>query len=583
MSRVLQVAATACAFAILNRVGWYFQIDVGVSIFYPATAIDVIACMHFGIWGALGVFLGCILTPWQAGETLRMTAVSGLLNVIEGMLPYLVFRSRKELFRDLHDFRSLIAFIVFGCIVNSLLSASAGNLILIPPPVTLTNIFTWWVSDFSAALLLGMPILAFAGGILERCSGRRDEAPTRTLVNAVSITAAIILLGWCATTAIQTYLNNTADQERQRQQQIWTDAKRTLTENRQTDAASLFASVDAENRRIWQVYGARRDRIRIVVMLMQEMLLGILLLACANLIFKIARPLNEMHKEVLRMRATEVFDASQVSSRLVEVRVLAETLDATAGELAARENALREQTARAIAASNAKSEFLAKMSHELRTPLNSIIGFSDIMLERRDKLAPEKLDSFLENISRSAQNLLRMINDLLDVAKVEAGKMEFRYSVVDVRGLIANSLAASAPLLRNKQQNVDTDLPDGPVRVRVDPGRTEQIFLNLLSNAHKFSGERTTIHIRVTVEEESVAVEVRDEGIGIREEDQGFVFEDFAQANHPVKTPGTGLGLGLAKKFTEVQGGTIELRSAPGKGSAFTVRFPLYRALSVTA
>jgi len=578
--RLLQVVGTAIAFAIMNRVGWYFQIDQGVSIFYPATAIDVIACMHFGPWGALGVFLGCVGTPWQTGETLQMTAVSGMLNVIEGMLPYLVFRFTRNLHRDLHDFRSLVAFLIYGCIVNSAVSAAAGNLILIPPPVTLTNLFTWWVSDFTAALLLGMPLLAFAGGLLERITGAPEQRPSRTLANAVEITATITLLGWFAATAVNVYLTNTFEQQQQEQQRIWSEASRAVGNSQASSVRAAFAELDARNQHIAKVYGERRQRIRTVTLLMQQTLLVILLLAGVNLVVRIARPLRETHKEVLRLREGKPFDATHVASDLVELRELAETLDQTAGELRAREEALRDQTARAVAASNAKSEFLAKMSHELRTPLNSIIGFSDILVERSHSVSPEKLESFVQNISRSAHNLLRMINDLLDVAKVEAGKLEFRYDVTDIRQLIEDSVVVSAPLFRGKEQIVEVELQDVPMRVRVDPGRTEQIFLNLLSNANKFSPERTTIHIAARVDGSSCIVKIRDEGIGIRTEDQGFVFEDFAQVHQPRRATGTGLGLGLARRFAELQGGTLSLESELGKGSTFTLVFPLHRAMS---
>lgn len=560
VSRVLQVSITAAAFAALNAVGWWFQIDRGVSIFYPATAVDVVACMHFGIWGAIGVFLGCLATPWQAGEALWQTAFSGLLNVAEGMIPWLVFRYRRELSRDLHDLKSLAAFVVFGCILNSAVSALAGNLVLIPGPLTFTSLFTWWVSDFSAAVVLGVPVLAFAGGLLGRLAGRGEERHGRTLANAVTITAVIILLGWMATTSIQVYLAQTIEQQR---------------------SVAVRSALRTGDTTTLQKYEERASRVRTVTLLMHQMLLLILIMASARLILGVGRPLRQIHRQVEQLRRGQRFDPDAVRSNLIEIRDLAETIAGTTRDLEARESALREQTARAVAASKAKSEFLAKMSHELRTPLNSIIGFSDILRERGEDLPAERRGSFLHNIERSARHLLYLINDLLDMAKVEAGRMTFHKQIVDVRMIVEATVGAIGPLVREKGQRIETIMPEVAVPVYADATRVEQVILNLLSNANKFSPNETVITVTLSVEGGECELAVRDEGMGISEEDQSFIFEDFTQLGHDPQTPGTGLGLGLAKRLIEAQGGSIAVDSRAGAGATFRIRMPVYEGKSV--
>jgi signal transduction histidine kinase len=162
--------------------------------------------------------------------------------------------------------------------------------------------------------------------------------------------------------------------------------------------------------------------------------------------------------------------------------------------------------------------------------------------------------------------------------------MEFRYELVDLRRLVSNSVITGGPLFRGKQQRLETELPPEPMLVNVDPDRTEQIFLNLLSNANKFTDAGKSIRVVAFMDAEYCCVEVHDEGIGIPADQHAFIFEDFAQVNHPRRVSGgTGLGLGLARKFAEAQGGSLTLRSVEGRGSTFTVRLPRRRALAALA
>ncbi|HET8798981.1 MAG TPA: HAMP domain-containing sensor histidine kinase, partial [Thermoanaerobaculia bacterium] len=217
----------------------------------------------------------------------------------------------------------------------------------------------------------------------------------------------------------------------------------------------------------------------------------------------------------------------------------------------------------------------AKMSHELRTPLNAIIGFSDLLTEQEETITPQKRLSFLENVANSARHLLKLINDLLDIAKVESGKLKLELAPVDLRRSIANTVASTQSLFVRKRQEVEVVTPDEPMTADADEGRLEQVLLNLLSNANKFSGEETRITVRGAAEDGMWMIEVTDRGIGIGAEDQQRIFDEFEQVHsRGLHSAGTGLGLALARRFVEAHGGTIAVESVLGQGSTFRVRLP---------
>src|SRR5687768_9042637 len=185
--------------------------------------------MWLGVWGAIGVILGTIVTPWGP-VTASQLLLSGVLCALEALIPYSVFRYRRDLTVDLRDMKSLVAFLLFGTVLNSAVSAILGNLLVVPHPPGETlvwrQVFVWWIADFTAALLIATPILAF-GGTLFRRVGDHDERP-RTIGNALQIVTVIILLGFAASFAIRTYLLNRLEQERLDQQQTWLGAQETL-------------------------------------------------------------------------------------------------------------------------------------------------------------------------------------------------------------------------------------------------------------------------------------------------------------------------------------------------------------------
>jgi signal transduction histidine kinase len=230
------------------------------------------------------------------------------------------------------------------------------------------------------------------------------------------------------------------------------------------------------------------------------------------------------------------------------------------------------------AASQHKSEFLANMSHELRTPLNAIIGFSEVLAEKMFGELNEKQEEYSKDIHASGQHLLSLINDILDLSKIEAGRMELEVSDFH----LPSALDSALTLVRERagrrglalQINVDERLGQIPA----DERKVRQVVLNLLSNAIKFTPEGGRIEVRATPQDGLVEVSVSDTGVGIAPEDQEAVFEEFRQVGTAdKKVEGTGLGLTLCRKFVELHGGRIWVKSQLGAGSTFTFTLPVRR------
>jgi signal transduction histidine kinase len=228
------------------------------------------------------------------------------------------------------------------------------------------------------------------------------------------------------------------------------------------------------------------------------------------------------------------------------------------------------------AASRHKSEFLANMSHELRTPLNAIIGFSEVLNERMFGELNEKQQEYLKDIHASGQHLLSLINDILDLSKIEAGRMELELTDFDLPMAIDNAMTLVRE--RASRRGVTLKLTVG-VRVgsiRGDERKMKQVLLNLLSNAIKFTPERGRVEVSAVQDDEAIEVSVSDTGVGIAPEDFEAVFEEFRQVGaSAAKQEGTGLGLALSRKFIELHGGKIWVKSQLGSGSTFTFTLPL--------
>ncbi len=227
-------------------------------------------------------------------------------------------------------------------------------------------------------------------------------------------------------------------------------------------------------------------------------------------------------------------------------------------------------------ANRMKSEFLANMSHELRTPLNSIIGFSDLIAEGATGPLTEKQSRYIEYISVSGNNLLRIINDILDLSKAESGKMGLEREEFCAGKSIDKVISTMLPQTKEKNITLSHKTGTQALTVYADPSKFEQIMYNLLSNATKFTHDGGSIDVFSEKEGEMVRVMVRDTGIGISEENLDKIFNPFVQIDSSMKRSfeGTGLGLALVKKFVEMHGGNIRVESKLGEGTAFTFELP---------
>ena len=230
----------------------------------------------------------------------------------------------------------------------------------------------------------------------------------------------------------------------------------------------------------------------------------------------------------------------------------------------------------AEAASRAKTIFLANMSHELRTPLNAIIGFSELAVSVMEKPDLDRYGGFLDNISESAHHLLRVISDILDVSRVEVGKVILRETEVDLAEVVRSAMRLVSHVVGSKKQSLEFQAEDGLPRIRADERLMKQIVLNLLSNAAKFIPESGSIRVAAAMSGACVTISVEDNGVGIAAEDIPMVLQPFGQAENAIspKHEGTGLGLPLAKGFMELHGGTLTLESQVGKGTKVVLSFP---------
>ncbi len=239
-----------------------------------------------------------------------------------------------------------------------------------------------------------------------------------------------------------------------------------------------------------------------------------------------------------------------------------------------------KQQQRADAANEAKTKFLARMSHELRTPLNAIIGFSELLAQGMAGALSDEQREWIEHVLTSSQHLLRLIEDLLDLSRIEAGRVDLTLeptSLATIAELLQRTLE---PLIRQKELTLVVAVPVGLPDLMTDRTRLKQVLYNLLSNGIKFTPKGGMIRFEARREGDVVEIAVQDTGVGIRKEDLPRLFHEFERIESGVRVEGTGLGLVIAKRLVELQGGSIDVQSEPGRGATFTVKLPIPRLIS---
>lgn len=294
------------------------------------------------------------------------------------------------------------------------------------------------------------------------------------------------------------------------------------------------------------------------------------------------RPVHDAEGNFLGYRgmARDITAEKEAATRLVAERDLAADLNRRLASEIERTQTLAQA---AESASKAKSQFLAGMSHELRTPLNAILGMTEGLLAGTNGSLTDRQEESLRVVERSGTHLLELINEVLDLARIEAGRLELECSLVDLRAKGASCLDFVRPLAEAKRLNLRLRVPRDLPLCTVDPRRTRQILLNLLSNAVKFTPEDGFVELRAYLETgdregapTQLCLEVEDNGIGISPADLSTLFEPFHQVDNELNRvhDGTGLGLSLVRRLAELHGGTVSVQSTRHLGSTFTVRLP---------
>ena len=294
---------------------------------------------------------------------------------------------------------------------------------------------------------------------------------------------------------------------------------------------------------------------------------------------RLTRPILALQRGAARIGAGDLSGRLQLKTG-DEIEALADEFNKMAAQLAeytaGLERKVAEKTAQLELANRHKREFLANMSHELRTPLNAIIGFSEVLKEKMFGELNPKQAEYATDIHSSGLHLLSLINDILDLTKVEAGRMELDVAVFDIAPLLGNVMILIRDRAQQGKVRMSLALQPGMEPVEADERKLKQIVLNLVSNAVKFTRPGGQVEISATQDAAGFTIAVTDTGIGIAPEDAALVFAEFHQirASGEVRFEGTGLGLALTKALVELHGGRITLQSQIGAGSTFTVWLP---------
>ena len=241
------------------------------------------------------------------------------------------------------------------------------------------------------------------------------------------------------------------------------------------------------------------------------------------------------------------------------------------------EKRLLESKVAAEEANRTKSEFLANMSHELRTPLNSIIGFSTILKDKKHGDLNENQTRYISNVLKSGKHLLELINDILDISKIEAGRMGYEPENVNLSEIVGEVVTLMLPMAHKKDIELTSNIEPEDIEIFADKIKFKEIMYNLLSNAIKFTPQNGKVAITSQLVSDNIEISISDNGIGIPDEKYQSIFEPFKQldSSSTRKYGGTGLGLAIVKRYVKMHGGSIRVESEPGKGSTFTLAIPV--------
>lgn len=366
--------------------------------------------------------------------------------------------------------------------------------------------------------------------------------------------------------------------------------------------AAGFASVPVVGWKVWvsqSVAELRAELTPLIVSTLEWLLVAVVLALVLGFLAAmwLTRPVGELNRAAARFSQGDFGTPVRVREGFAarELLELAQTFNQMAAQMSTAYQTLEEkvsQRTRELQTANQelaranklKSEFLANVSHELRTPLSAIIGFSQILLDGIDGPLTEEQQEDIGQVNRSGQSLLNLINQILDLSKIEAGKMELIPERLELPGLVNSVVESIHPLAQQKGLRIETRIPSNLPAVEADPVRLKQILINLLSNAVKFT-DRGHIEVFAQPSGRMVRIAVKDTGIGISTESQKVIFEEFVQGDGSStrRHGGTGLGLSIVRKLVEMHGGAITVVSDEGQGSTFMFTLPAWAAAPVAA
>ncbi|MBL9173936.1 MAG: response regulator [Verrucomicrobiales bacterium] len=348
---------------------------------------------------------------------------------------------------------------------------------------------------------------------------------------------------------------------------------------------TIFLKYDLSDltRRTWQNIG--------VVAVMLVVSAAIALLLASRLQREISKPILDLARVAQVISEKRDYSVRAVQQSADEVGTLIESFNGMLGQIEKHERLLREvnqqlaeSQQKAMAATLAKSQFLANMSHELRTPLNAIIGYSELLCEEMEEEGQNRIAADLQKIHAAARHQLGLINDILDLSKIEAGKMTLFLETFDAGRMVEEVISTIRPMTAKSGNQLEVACPADIGSIRADQTKVRQILFNLLSNANKFTEaglirlevERSRAQSDPAGEPDELILRVTDRGIGMTPEQIGRLFRPFTQAEASTtrRYGGTGLGLSISRSFCEMMGGQLSVVSELGKGSTFTVRIP---------
>jgi len=318
-------------------------------------------------------------------------------------------------------------------------------------------------------------------------------------------------------------------------------------------------------------FGAQVCSIAVMPLFIREMVYGMLVLTRKNESFS---PDDVTVLDALMSAASYLIKDAELSSVFrMQLGILKNSISQRTKAL----ELIKEQNEKILEADRIKNEFLSNMSHELRTPLNAVIGLSEALSMKIFGDLNEKQAEYVDDIHASGRHLLDMINDLLDLSKIESGKMELNREIFDVKVSLDEVISIVKPLADKKAINMRVTEKNKRVKINADKRKFHQILYNLLSNAIKFTGENGNIVVTLSINGDELKCSVKDDGIGIAPEYHDKIFEKFHQvrASLPERQSSTGLGLTITKELIEMHSGKIKLESEEGKGANFIFTLPL--------